>query len=496
MSSAPCETIVRPGGLAATSRYRWALVGMLWCICFLNYGDRVAIASVFPILRARFHFSAAQLGIIGSAFSWIYAGAAPFAGRIGDRFSRKRVIIGGLYVWSLVTGFTGLCGKFWQFVAVRATEGFGETFYMPASVALISDYHGLETRSRAIGAHQTSLYAGTVFGGAVAGWMAARYGWQSPFLALGSVGILLGLVLARYIREPARSATETYASHSGVTDGASIGLYGARRLELPAAGHANHQLAFGAAFGVLFGILVGSALSSLVPGGLIPFPFPASVAVGLIAGLLLARRIWEMFGAVCASRTALLLLAGFVGTNSVALVFLTWAPTYLHDVFHVPVSHAGLLGTAPIQIGSMAGAIAGGMLADRLRLRMKGGRIFVQGLGTLLGVPFLALAGMRIGLDAALVALGCFGFAKGIHDANICAGLFDVVAADNRAAAVGLLNFVGWGAGAIWTIAFGSLLDQRVPMGALIRFNAAIYGLVCIVFFYAAIRTAPGDMPA
>src|SRR5207237_7942284 len=122
----------------------------------------------------------------------------------GDQTSRKRLIIGGLYVWSLVTGFTGLCGKFWQFVTVRATEGLGETFYIPASMSLIGDYHGKETRSRAIGLTQPSLYAGPVVGGALSGWMAVRYGWQSPFVFLGGAGIILGLVLAAFIREPNR----------------------------------------------------------------------------------------------------------------------------------------------------------------------------------------------------------------------------------------------------------------------------------------------------
>ena len=57
---------------------------------------------------------------------------------------------------------------------VRGSEGMGETFYMPASMALISDYHTQETRSTAIGLHQTSIYAGTVFGAAMAGWMSLR----------------------------------------------------------------------------------------------------------------------------------------------------------------------------------------------------------------------------------------------------------------------------------------------------------------------------------
>lgn len=188
--------------------YRWAVVGMLWFICFFNYADRVAIASVFPLLTREFHFSKADLGWISSAFTWVYAAASPFAGQFGDRYSRKLVIIGGMYVWSVITGFTALCTKFTQFVVVRGTEGLGEAFYMPASMGLVSDYHSPATRSRAIGLHGTSVYAGTVFGGTLAGWMGAVYGWRSPFIFLGAAGIVLGVALYAFIREPARNQAE------------------------------------------------------------------------------------------------------------------------------------------------------------------------------------------------------------------------------------------------------------------------------------------------
>ncbi len=191
-----------------SSRYRWALVGMLWFICFFNYADRVAIASVFPVLQRQYHFTKSELGLIGAAFTWVYAAFAPIAGHTGDKLQRKHVIIAGLYIWSAITGFTGLCTKLWQFVLVRGAEGLGETFYFPASMALISDYHSGKTRSRAIGLHQTSIYAGTIFGGSIAGLLAERHGWQTPFWAFGIAGIVLGLILSAFIVEPPRNAAE------------------------------------------------------------------------------------------------------------------------------------------------------------------------------------------------------------------------------------------------------------------------------------------------
>lgn len=199
------ETVPLP---ATSSTYRWAVVGMLWFICFFNYADRLAIFSVFPVLEKQYHFTKSELGLIGAAFTWVYAAAAPVAGHIGDRYARKWVILGGLCVWSLITGLTAQCTKVWQFVLVRGSEGLGETFYFPASMALISDYHTPATRSRAIGLHQTSIYAGTIFGSALAGWMGQKYGWQSPFWALAVAGITLGLCLYAFIREPQRNEAE------------------------------------------------------------------------------------------------------------------------------------------------------------------------------------------------------------------------------------------------------------------------------------------------
>src|SRR2546430_14181125 len=91
------------------TKYRWAVVGMLWCICFFNYADRQAIFSVFPVLKTEMHLSDLQLGVIGSAFMWVYAASAPLAGLVADRFSRKAFLLGGLVLWGAVALFIAFC---------------------------------------------------------------------------------------------------------------------------------------------------------------------------------------------------------------------------------------------------------------------------------------------------------------------------------------------------------------------------------------------------
>ncbi len=90
----------------------------------------------------------------------------------------------------------------------RAAEGVGETFYFPASLSLVSDYHDKTTRSRALGFHQTSVYIGTIAGGFFAGLIGQVYGWRWSFVVFGGLGMVLGLVLGRFLVEPARGASD------------------------------------------------------------------------------------------------------------------------------------------------------------------------------------------------------------------------------------------------------------------------------------------------
>ena len=205
--------------------YKWRVVAMLWCISFFNYADRQAIFSVFPLLEREMHLTPVQLGLLGSGFAWVYGLAAPLAGMVVDRFSRRTVILGGLHAWSLICAATVLSKNFRHLFFFRAAEGLGETFYFPASTSLISDYHGRRTRSRALGAHQTAVYMGTIGGGFFAGLLAERYGWRLSFVVFGALGVLLGAVLMRLLVEPSRGAADaidgvaaTAPSHFTFTD--------------------------------------------------------------------------------------------------------------------------------------------------------------------------------------------------------------------------------------------------------------------------------------
>jgi MFS family permease len=199
---------IQTPSFASAPSYRWQVVWMLWCISLFNYADRQAIFSVFPLLEREMHLSAVELGLLGSAFAWVYGLSAPVAGMIVDRIRRTTAVLWGLQIWSAICLATGFSRDFTHLLGFRAAEGLGESLYYPASMSLVSDYHGTSTRSRAMGLHQTSVYLGTVAGGYFAGLIGEYHGWRSSFFVFGGLGILLGLVLRKRLVEPERDQAD------------------------------------------------------------------------------------------------------------------------------------------------------------------------------------------------------------------------------------------------------------------------------------------------
>jgi predicted MFS family arabinose efflux permease len=182
----------------------WLTLALLWVAATLNYLDRQALFALFHPLRADLGLADWQLGLLSTAFLWVYGAVSPLGGYLADRYSRRAVILVSLAVWSLVTAATGAARNYTELVAARALMGLSEAFYLPAALALIADYHRPNTRSLATGIHQSGLYAGIILGGAGAGWMGQHFGWRSTFFGLGIAGLVYALVAALLLKDAPR----------------------------------------------------------------------------------------------------------------------------------------------------------------------------------------------------------------------------------------------------------------------------------------------------
>ena len=119
-------------GPAGKSIYPWILVGLLWFVFLLNYLDREVVFSLFPLLQQNLKLTDLELGLLSTAFLWVYAIASPLTGFLADRFGRKKVIVASLMVWSLMTWATGKARNFRELLAVRGLMGVSEAAYRRA----------------------------------------------------------------------------------------------------------------------------------------------------------------------------------------------------------------------------------------------------------------------------------------------------------------------------------------------------------------------------
>ena len=182
--------------------YPWVVVALLWVVALLNYMDRQMLSTMQEAMKVDIVElnKAEAFGALMAIFLWIYGFMSPVAGMIADRFSRKWLVVGSLFVWSAVTYLMGYADNFHELYWLRAVMGISEALYIPSALSLIADWHQGKSRSLAIGIHMTGLYVGQAIGGFGA-TVAAIFSWHSTFHWFGIIGIVYSLILVVTLRE-------------------------------------------------------------------------------------------------------------------------------------------------------------------------------------------------------------------------------------------------------------------------------------------------------
>lgn len=183
------------------------VLALMCGINFLNFMDRWVGSAVAPLIQSEFVLTDFNVGLLGSAFTLIYALAALPFGLWADRGRRKTVIGTGVAIWSMATLITGLTTNFIQLLITRAVLGIGEASYAPAGTSLLGDFFPKQIRGRIMSIWSAASAFGIAAGFAGGGLIAAEFGWRPAFFATAVPGLVLALLAFR-IREPLRGAAE------------------------------------------------------------------------------------------------------------------------------------------------------------------------------------------------------------------------------------------------------------------------------------------------
>ena len=192
------------------SRNAWFVILLLWPVAMLNYLDRQMVSTIRESIRMDIPgiTSDQQFGTLMAVFMWVYALLSPFGGFVADKFNRRGMVIGSLFVWSAVTYFTGHMQTYNGMLICRALMGVSEACYMPAALALITEWHPGSTQARAIGIHQTGIYAGLALGG-IGGYIAQTSSWRHCFTWFGAAGVGYAVLLFFTLKDGTPQSSDT-----------------------------------------------------------------------------------------------------------------------------------------------------------------------------------------------------------------------------------------------------------------------------------------------
>lgn len=205
--------------------YPWIVVGLLWVVALLNYMDRQILSTMRTTMQVDITElqSATVFGQLMAIFLWIYGLMSPVSGILADRLNRKWLIVGSLFVWSLVTSLMGYATTYPELMILRGIMGVSEAIYIPAGLSLISDFHSDKSRSLAIGIHMTGLYTGQALGGFGA-TLASSYSWHSTFKIFGLIGVLYAIVLMFFLAEAPVRTKKSEQTEKPINSFKAIGI--------------------------------------------------------------------------------------------------------------------------------------------------------------------------------------------------------------------------------------------------------------------------------
>ena len=158
----------------------------------------------------------------------------------------------------------------------------------------------------------------------------------------------------------------------------------------------------------------------------------------------------------------------------------SWLPSFLFEKFELKLADAAVTATVFLQTATLVGLLCGGILADKLYERTKAARLYLMMASLLLCAPCLYAIGNSDTLYATRVAASAFGLFAGFFMANIFPAAFEVVPADTRASAVGLLNFFGALVSGLAPLLIG-LWKKTIGVDLWLSYAAVIYVAAAVV---------------
>lgn len=405
---------------------RFTILALVSIGTTINYLDRTVIGISAPTMTKELGIDAAMMGLIFSAFSWSYALCQIPGGVFLDRFGTKLTYYWALTIWSFFTGLQGIAHGFLSLFGIRLLIGAAEAPCFPTNSRVVATWFPQKERATATGVYTFAEYVGLAFLSPALYWMVQAYGWRTMLIAVGSVGLLYGLIWLAKFHEPHQSKSANQAELDYIRAGGGI-----------------------------------------VDGGQKATKFR-----------------WAQISALLRQKSMLGICLGQFACNSTNVFFLTWFPTYLVTERHMPWLKVGLVAILPF-IAASVGTLFGGWFSDAILKRGVSLSLArkIPVISGLLLASVIVLANY-VESDAVVIAILCVAyFAQGMS-ALAWMIVSDIAPKGLLGLSGGIFNFFANAAGIVTPIVIGLLVRSTGSFVWALAFISIITVCGALVYFF------------
>ncbi len=190
-------------------RYERTLVAILFFTWGTVFLDRMSQLYLAPYIAPEFHLTHQQVGALASALAITWALSTLLFGALSDRYGRRVILVPAVFAFSLLSWLSGLAKNFEQLLLARALMGIAEGPTWSILTALIEESSHPTRRGRNVGmVVSAAALVGLAVAPVLTTQVAAHWGWRWAFFVAGVPGIVMGLLLWRFVKEPERSSAE------------------------------------------------------------------------------------------------------------------------------------------------------------------------------------------------------------------------------------------------------------------------------------------------
>ena len=186
-----------------SKRYQTELVVLFFFTWGSVFLARMSVLYLAPFIAPELHLTHAQVGLLAAALALAWAVSGLIFGALSDRVGRRPILVPAVFLFSLLSWFSGIVRSFAELFLVRTLMGVAEGPTWPTMTAMIESSSEPKSRGRNIG---IVVSAGALVGLALAPVLttqiASRFGWRAAFFVAGIPGIFLGLLIWKFVREP------------------------------------------------------------------------------------------------------------------------------------------------------------------------------------------------------------------------------------------------------------------------------------------------------